>query len=240
MTSRSILSSRATHAGPGLAAAALAACLLAACTATAPAPPAPQQPAAPAAAAPPPAAGPSVGAAGTSAPALKLLKTSPERGNVGTQFSISGEGLPAGREMEFVWATWDGSYVMKTTAETVQFFERKFEPKRAPLGRAAADAQGRIAATFTAPEDYGEIHDIYGVLDGQDVAKAGFRLVRHVTVSPLQGPVGTPITIRVDGLGWKPYEGTLGVRWDNSYTGFISAVTTRGTTTGQIRAAGPA
>ncbi|MBI2888287.1 MAG: hypothetical protein HYY02_13925 [Chloroflexi bacterium] len=159
---------------------------------------------------------------------------------MGTQFTIAGEGLPAGREVEFVWVTWDGSYVMKPTAETVQFFDRKYEPKRVPFGRASADAQGRVSATFTAPEDYGEIHDIYAVLDGQDVAKAGFRIVRNVTISPLTGPVGTPITIKVDGLGWKPYEGTLGVRWDNAYTGFISAVTTRGTTAGQIRAAGPA
>ncbi|MEK7215642.1 MAG: hypothetical protein AAB289_08620, partial [Chloroflexota bacterium] len=239
MTSRSSITQRATRAGLSLAAAAVVLGILTACTAATPTPPAAPQAAGPEAAAPPPAANPSAGAAGAPAPALKLLKTSPEKGTVGTPFSISGEGLPPGRELEFVWATWDGSYVMKPTVETVQFFERKFDPKRLPFGRATADAQGRISATFTAPEDYGEIHDIYAVLDGQDVAKAGFRLVRNVTISPLQGPVGTPITIKVDGLGWKPYEGTLGVRWDNAYTGYISAVTTRGTTTGEIRAVGP-
>jgi hypothetical protein len=128
---------------------------------------------------------------------------------------------------------------MKPTAETVEFYERLYEPKRVPFGRATVSSDGLLSATLAAPDDYGEIHDIYAVIDGQDVAKAGFRIVRNVTITPTEGPVGTPITIKVDGLGWKPYEGTLSVLWDNNYSGFISAVATRGNTVGQIRAAGP-
>ena len=182
---------------------------------------------------------PAQSASQQSSAALKLLKTTPEKGNVGTAFTVTGESLPAGREVELVWATWDGSYVMKPTAETVEFYERLYEPKRVPFGRATINPDGRLSATFAAPDDYGEIHDIYAVIDGQDVAKAGFRIVRNVTITPTEGPVGTPITIKVDGLGWKPYEGTLSVLWDNNYSGFISAVATRGNTVGQIRAAGP-
>ena len=224
----------------------LLASTLLACSSAAPAP---EQvaPAAPSAAVPssdgvstaPGAAAPASGAPSAPTPPLKLLKTSPEKGNVGTQFTITGEGLPPGREAEIFWGTVDGSYVVKPTAETVQFFERKFEPKRAPFGKGAIDAQGRLFATFVAPEDYGEIHDIYVMLDGQDVAKGGFRIIRNVTITPLEGPIGTPITITTNGLAWKPYEGTLGVRWDNNYTGFMAATTTKGTVTAQIRAAGP-
>ena len=51
--------------------------------------------------------------------------------------------------------------------------------------------------------------------------------------------MGTPITIKVTGLGWKTYESTIAVRYDNQFTGILTAVTTRGTVTAQIRAAGP-
>ncbi len=208
---------------------------LAAC-ASQPQPQATAQPApqsnAPAGAAPNPQA--------AAAPAqIKLLKTQPEKGFSGEKFTLAGEGLPANKEITFYWKTFDGSYVMKAMPETVEFYERKFEEKRVPLGKATTDAQGKLNATFTVPEDFGEVHDIYGVLDGQDVAKAGYRLMRQVTISPKEGPVGTPITIKVTGLGAGLYDSTIGVRYDNKHTGFISAVTTRGSVTAVIRAAGP-
>ena len=34
--------------------------------------------------------------------------------------------------------------------------------------------QGRVTAKFTAPEDFGEVHDIYAVIDGQDVGARRF------------------------------------------------------------------
>jgi len=207
----------------------------------------PQQPAAiqpapqsnaPAVAAPQqPATNPQAAAA---APAqIKLLKTQPEKGYSGDKFTLTGEGLPANKEITLMWKTFDGSYVMKAMPETVEFHDRKFTEKRVPLGKATTDAQGKLSATFTVPEDFGEVHDIYGVLDGQDVAKAGYRLMRQVTISPKEGPVGTLITIKVTGLGAGLYDSTVAVRYDNKHTGFLSAVTTRGTTTAQIRAAGP-
>lgn len=181
-----------------------------------------------------------------SAPApagFKLLKTNPEKGNAGTPFTITGEGLPTGKPVQFVWVTWDGSYVTKSLPETVQFFDRQFVEKRVLLapssGPVAIDDAGRFTANFAAPEDYGEIHDIYAVVDGLEVAKAGFRIVRKVTIAPTEGPIGTPITIQVNGLAWKPFESTLAVRYDNKYTGFLAATTTRGTVTAQVRAAGP-
>jgi hypothetical protein len=51
--------------------------------------------------------------------------------------------------------------------------------------------------------------------------------------------VGTPITITVKGLSWRGFEHFMALRYDNKYTGEISAVTTRGTAVFQIRAAGP-
>lgn len=190
----------------------------------------------------PPAASPTdaESSASTATPIpLKLLRTSPEIGPVGTTFTLSGEDLAPGQEVEFQWVTWDGAYVTEVSAENVRFYERTFAEKRVPLGHAVVDGQGRVTATFTVPEDYGEVHDIYAVVDGQDVAKGGFRVLRTATFIPTTGPVGTPITVTIKGIGWKPFENTMAARYDNRYTGFVSAVTTKGTAIFQIRAAGP-
>ena len=170
---------------------------------------------------------------------LKLLKVSPESGPVGTSFTVSGEGLPAGKEVQFVWATWDGTYATKVAANDARFEERKFEAKRVPMKTVVASDQGQVSVALTAPEDYGEIHDIYAVVDGIDVGKGGFRVVRNATISPTSGPVGTPITITVKGIATGAYVNTMAVMYDNTYTGFVSAVTTRGSATFQIRASGP-
>ncbi len=171
---------------------------------------------------------------------LKLLKLSPEKGPMGTSFSITGAGLPANKDVEFVWMTVDGSYVTKISAENVEFQDRNFVEAKVSMGHATTDAQGQVSQSFIAPEDYGEIHDIYALVDGQQVGKGGFRLMRNVTITPLEGPLGTPVTIKVTGLGSRQYENTIAVRYDNSPTGIITAVTTKGTAIALIRAAGSA
>lgn len=168
----------------------------------------------------------------------KLLKVEPVQGAVGDTFTITGQGLPPNKDVQFVWATAEGSYVTKAGAENVEFHEKRFEDKQVPLGRAVADADGRVAISLTAPEDYGEVHDIFAVVDGQSIARGGYRLMRTVAISPREGPLGTPITVTVTGLGWRTYESTIAVRYDNNFTGIVSAVTTRGTAKVQIRAAG--
>jgi hypothetical protein len=170
---------------------------------------------------------------------LILLRTEPETGYVGDTFTISGEELPAETELEFVWLTWEGAYVTNAGPENVEFQGRSFQELRMSLGTAFTDTEGNITASFTVPEDYGEIHDIYAVLNGEDIAKGGFRILRHASISPTEGPVGTPITITITGIGMRGFENTMGVLWDNRYTGFMTAITTNGTATAQIRAAGP-
>ncbi|MDO8531374.1 MAG: hypothetical protein Q7T26_04285 [Dehalococcoidia bacterium] len=183
-------------------------------------------------------AGPATAPTPTPVP-LKLLKVEPSKGYVGDAFTISGDGLAPGKPVTLLWVTVDGSYVMKATAENVEFYERNFVEKRMPLGQATTDAQGRFSASLKAPEDFGEVHDIFAVVDNGDVARGGYRIMRNVTITPQEGPIGTPITIKMTGLGWKVYESTIALRYNNQPTGIITAVTTRGTATAHIRAAGP-
>lgn len=170
---------------------------------------------------------------------LKLLKTQPEKGFIGEKFIMTGDGLAPNTEVEFVWVTVEGSFDTQIKPDIAEFYEPKFQEKRVALGRVSTDAVGHIQASFIVPEDYGETHDIYGLIGGQQIAKGGYRILRQVTIEPASGPIGTPIALNVKGLGWKPIEAKMAVRYDNQYTGFISAITTRGTATAVLRAAGP-
>lgn len=179
-------------------------------------------------------------AAPTAAPVvMKVLKVDPVKGYIGERFTITAEGLAPNKEGELAWATVDGSYSTKVFPETVEFYERSYTSKRMSLGRATTDAQGKLNASLTVPDDYGEVHDIYLVMDGKDAARGGYRILPEFTMSPLDGPIGTPITIKARGIGWKDWESTWGVNYDNKYTGYITAVTTRGRAEAVIRATGP-
>lgn len=178
------------------------------------------------------------GASAATAP-LKMLQVNPVKGSIGRSFSISAEGLPAGKEVQLFWATASARYDMEPSQETIEFYEAKWTEKRVPLGRAVADGQGKLSANLVAPDGYGGVHDIYGVVDGQDVTRGGFRVLPEFTITPTQGPIGTPITIQAKGIGWRPYENTWVLTYDNKFTGFVSTVTTGGQATAVIRASGP-
>ena len=171
-------------------------------------------------------------------PALKLLKVEPVKGYVGDPFTVSGEGFPAGATVEIVWSTVEASYITKVLPDNLEYHERNYEEKRVVLGRVPADALGRINAKLVAPEDFGEVHDIFAVVEARDVARGGFRILRSASITPKSGPVGTPITVNVEGIGWRGFEQFMALRYDNKYTGEISAVTTKGSAVFQIRAAG--
>ena len=169
---------------------------------------------------------------------IKLLKVEPVRGYVGDSFMIAGEGLAAGKKVEFFWSTVDAQYLTKVLADNVEYHERSYDEQRVLLSGATVDGQGRVSVKLTAPEDFGEVHDIHAVIDGVDVGRGGFRILRSATLAPTEGPVGTPITVTVKGLGWRGFEQFMGLRYDNKYSGEISAVTTKGTAVFHIRAAG--
>ncbi|MBI2165052.1 MAG: hypothetical protein HYU29_01450 [Chloroflexi bacterium] len=196
------------------------------------------QPPPPTVVAPTPTGAPVAAPTATPVP-LKLLKVQPEKGYIGDSFAITGEGFLPGQGVEFQWATMEGSYLNKAIATDLQFHKRQFTPKRVRLGGVTADAQGKVTASFNALEDFGETREIYAVVDGKDVGKGGFRILRTASITPTEGPVGTPITVTIKGIGWSAFQNTMALRYDNKHMGFISAVTTKGTAVFQIRAAGP-
>lgn len=186
----------------------------------------------------PPLPGPVAAAAKPSSQGLGILKVAPENGAIGTSFTLTGENLPPNKDVELHWSTAQTGYLVDAASENVQYLGRKQEPLFVVLGHARTDAAGKLNAPLTIPDDFGNLHDIYAVADGIQLAKGGILVNRTASISPTEGPVGTPITIKLAALGWLPYESSTSLLYDNKYMGYISSTTTRGHATVQIRAAG--
>ncbi|HLY94433.1 MAG TPA: hypothetical protein VKP14_06270 [Gaiellaceae bacterium] len=182
---------------------------------------------------------------GTTAAAAKpaaqmgTLTTKPDIAVAGTKVTISGTGLPANKDVTLTWSTANVTWVVEARPDSVDYFGRSATKLAVNLATAKTDAKGAFTTTLAAPRDFGGIHDIYAVVDGIQYAKGGFLVARSAVMTPTRGPIGTPITIRYDGIGSSLYEGGASLLWDNKYVGAMMANWTRGTAIVKIRAAGP-
>lgn len=67
----------------------------------------------------------------------------------------------------------------------------------------------------------------------------GFRILMDASIAPSEGGVGTPVTVTVTGMAAKLFSGaTMALRYDNAYTGILTATITHGTARAEFRAAG--
>ncbi len=181
--------------------------------------------------------GPIVGA-GSPSDTMAVLKTTPDVAPAGTKVTISGTGLPAGKAVNLVWMTASVRFVLDPKPDSLDYIGRKVDKIGVALANSTTDASGAFKVTIVAPRDYGGLHDIFAVIGGTQVAKGGYLLERTVKISPTRGPVGTPITVTVNGMGSPTYESVGSVLYDNRYSGAVSANTTRGWTQFKIRASG--
>jgi hypothetical protein len=167
---------------------------------------------------------------------LQKLELKYEKPVVGAEVRATATGLPAGKTVDLKWSTVTGGWLIE---DYYYFRGKKYSETTSSLGNFAIDSSGRLDARFTIPEDYGGVHDVVAVIDGKAVAQNGIEVTQSFEMSPLSGPVGTPIELRVKGLGWRTMENTWVVNWDNRGIGFVTAVSTRGSAVARFRASGP-
>jgi hypothetical protein len=156
---------------------------------------------------------------------------------VGAGVRATANGLPAGKTVDLMWGTVTGGWVVE---DDYHFRGKKYSETTTPLGRFPADANGRLNARFVVPEDYGGVHEVIARIDGKAVAQSAINVTQTFALTPAAGPVGTPIELKVTGLGWRTMESTWVVNWDNQDLGFVSAAGTRGSAVARFRATGPA
>ena len=179
---------------------------------------------------------PTVVSAKPDTPLQKLELTYDKPVMVGSKVHVVAAGLPAGKTVDLQWETVKGGWIIE---DYYYFRGKKFSETTSSLGKFTVDANGRLDNTFAIPEDYGGVHEVTATIDGNAVAQNGVEVTQSFEMTPLSGPIGTPIELRVKGLGWRTLENTWVVNWDNNGVGFVSAVSTHGSAVARFRAAGP-
>ena len=176
-------------------------------------------------------------AAGTGSPVASLDLSYDKPAVVGTVALARANGLPAGKTVDLEWGTVTGGWVVE---DYYHFRGKKYSETTTSLGRFPVDASGRLDARFIVPEDYGGVHEVIARIDGKPVAQSAVNVTQTFAMTPTSGPTGTPIELKVTGLGWRTMESTWVVNWDNQELGFVSAAGTRGSAVARFRATGPA
>jgi hypothetical protein len=188
----------------------------------------------PAVAAPAAALGPEINVGEPSGGYVGRLDVTPKHAPAGAPVTLSAQGLPPGEEFHLVWTTANGAWKV-TEAE---YHGREFTPVGYEIAKAKADASGRLSVNFIAPDDYGFMHDIVLQQGSRLFTQVGFNLDMTIEISPKSGPVGTPIRVDVKGIGYRSLYNSWDVIYDNNFTGWISAVTTKGAASFTIPATG--
>jgi hypothetical protein len=127
------------------------------------------------------------------------MAVSPEHGPPGTPVKVTAE---ANTEFQLAWRTVRGSWKVAPG----EYHGREYAPASFGLAAVRSDGAGRLAETFTVPEDFGFQHDVVLQQGERLYNQAGFSIDMSVSLSPPTGPVGTPITVEVKGIGWRPLE----------------------------------
>jgi hypothetical protein len=156
---------------------------------------------------------------------------------VGATAHATAGGLPSGKTVDLAWGTVTGGWIIE---DYYHFRGKKYVEETKSLGLFPVDANGRLDARFVVPEDYGGVHEVIARIDGTPVAQSAINVTQTFALAPASGPVGTPIELKVTGLGWRTMESTWVVNWDNQELGFVSAAGTRGSAVARFRATGPA
>jgi hypothetical protein len=128
------------------------------------------------------------------------LSVTPEHGPVGTPVTVSGQGLPAGQDIDLVWRTVRGSWKVGNG----EYNGRAFDPVAYRIATVKSDASGALTATFTAPDDFGFSHDIVAQQGGRLLTQSAFMTDMTMTLASAsaRGPVGSPIAVEIKGMGW--------------------------------------
>ena len=147
------------------------------------------------------------------------LALSPTQGPVGTRAMLRGEGFAGVRRLQLVWRTFEGSRVSGNG----------FEPRENVIGEINVASDGKIEFPVVIPDDVGGLHGL-ALRDGEKTVGLAHFVIETsiVSMTPASGPVGTPITIHLKGVGWTEYDNIYVATYDNAYMGYACGFNSHG------------
>ncbi len=107
------------------------------------------------------------------------------------------------------------------------------------IGTVQATATGTASGSFPVPSGFGGTHN-FQLTDANGTVEAVGSVAEwpSAAIAQTTEPQGGFFHIQVLGLAYTPYTSDYGVLYDDHYMGFISAVSTNGTATFEVRAEG--
>ena len=151
-------------------------------------------------------------------PAPGALVATPELGPINTPVVVSGGGFAPGKNYALEWASMSGNRV---GGGGFSDFGRK-------IAEATADASGKLAFGFTAPDDLGGAHNLR-VRDGEKASEGWFTtLTSALPLDVSSGPAGTPFKVHLKGVGWTETANIYALVYDNVYSGYACGFNSQG------------
>ena len=163
------------------------------------------------------------------------LSLDPASGPAGTLVHAVGKGFPPGDAVELTWQKVIGSWTDPTSGDLLG---ASYAPSFVPVASASTSSTGSLAASFVVPAGFGFTHDVLVTHADKTWNQADFKVSMSASISPLSGPVGTPIHVTLSGIGFGEYHQDWDLLYDQRLTGWLSAVTTEGTANATIPATG--
>jgi hypothetical protein len=166
------------------------------------------------------------------------ITLTPSAAVVGNRISVTGQGYSPNTELTLEWSTVDASWVVSGNPPKVTGLNAT--PIESRLLSVATNSFGSFSANLTVPSDYGGQHVIQALASNGTAlsGRAIFTLEPSFVVSPTSGPAGTPIKVAATGLGYGLYSTSYHLYWDNSYAGYFTAVSSKGSTNFTFYASG--
>lgn len=151
---------------------------------------------------------------------------SPSHASIGAPVNAVGAGFEPNTDLQLIWQGFQGTWKVDTGGN---YNGRDFSDAMQALANVKTDAQGGFKTTFVVPQGFGFSHNV--IVQKQNIIQnqANFKVDMQVNISPSSGPVGTPISIDAQGVGWRSLENSWTVVYDNKFTGWMSSVSTNGT-----------
>jgi hypothetical protein len=141
------------------------------------------------------------------------------QGPVGSRTTLRGTGFPADASLQLAWQTYVGSRVSGNG----------FEPQEKEFGTVKVRGDGQIDLPITIPDDLGGLHGLAVRSGDKTLARVFFVIETSiVSISPMSGPVGTPVTIHLKGVGWTEYDNIYVATYDNAYMGYACGFNSQG------------
>lgn len=157
---------------------------------------------------------------------------------VRTAFTLYGRGFPAGVHVQLVWHEVTGDRVSETRPGR---FGTGFSETPRALKTVETDDQGDFKIRVVPESTQGGAHAIEAHINGKPWARTYVRVGKRAhPLNPKSGPVGAPITVKVDGVGWTEHENVVAATYDNSYVGYGCGNDLMGRVIMKLRATGRA